>query len=139
MLPILGKLGAESGHLMDTPVIDEIVEPVVEIVEQMVAPMIDVEEDIAMLICDVNLVVRHSEDLMMARRFMGVKKLIKVSDAKVADSITIGEIGLSVFAIEGKLQTMVAEMSCHESTLMQCRLGMDRRLANLERRPPGPQ
>ncbi|GJW54912.1 hypothetical protein Tco_0098997 [Tanacetum coccineum] len=69
-----------------------------------------------------------------------VKKVIKVSDAEVADNIIIGEIGPRVFAIEGKqLQTMVAEMSSHESTLMQCILGMDRRLADLERRPPGPQ
>ncbi|GJX72833.1 hypothetical protein Tco_0311428 [Tanacetum coccineum] len=36
-------------------------------------------------------------------------------------------------------QTMVSEMSSRESTLMQCILGMDRRLADLERRPPGPQ
>ncbi|GKG55925.1 hypothetical protein Tco_0574819, partial [Tanacetum coccineum] len=43
-VPILGELGAEADELMVAPVIDEIVEPVVEIVEQMVAPMIDVEE-----------------------------------------------------------------------------------------------
>ncbi|GKF32710.1 hypothetical protein Tco_0102508 [Tanacetum coccineum] len=36
-------------------------------------------------------------------------------------------------------RTMVSEMSSRESTLMQCILGMDRRLADLERRPPGPQ
>ncbi|GJX90667.1 hypothetical protein Tco_0343993 [Tanacetum coccineum] len=38
-----------------------------------------------------------------------------------------------------QLQTLVAEMSSRESTLMQCILGIDKRLANLERRPPGPQ
>ncbi|GJU91621.1 hypothetical protein Tco_1304044, partial [Tanacetum coccineum] len=38
-----------------------------------------------------------------------------------------------------QLKTMVSEMSSRESTLMQCILGMDRRLADLERRPPGPQ
>ncbi|GJX99784.1 hypothetical protein Tco_0356803, partial [Tanacetum coccineum] len=37
-----------------------------------------------------------------------------------------------------QLQTMVFEMSIRESTLMQCILGMDRRLADLERRPSGP-
>ncbi|GJT84820.1 hypothetical protein Tco_1066537 [Tanacetum coccineum] len=69
-----------------------------------------------------------------------VKKVIQVSDAEVADGITIGEIGLRVSAVEGQqLQTMVSEMSSHESTLTQCILGMDRRLADLERRPPGPQ
>ncbi|GKE45259.1 hypothetical protein Tco_1472543 [Tanacetum coccineum] len=30
-------------------------------------------------------------------------------------------------------------LSHRESTLMPCILGMDRRLADLERRPPGPQ
>ncbi|GKB29727.1 hypothetical protein Tco_0869128 [Tanacetum coccineum] len=102
-----------------------------------------------------------------------VKKVIQVSDAEVADGITIGEIGPRVSAVEGQvqvmasqmvhavgrleqvqtlqaamqqrdvqiqqLQTMVFEMSSRESTLMQCILGMDRRLADLERRPPGPQ
>ncbi|GJX21151.1 hypothetical protein Tco_0223828 [Tanacetum coccineum] len=38
-----------------------------------------------------------------------------------------------------QLQTLVVEMSSRESTLMQCILGLDRRLADLERRPPGPQ
>ncbi|GJT71709.1 hypothetical protein Tco_1030995 [Tanacetum coccineum] len=108
-----------------------------------------------------------------------VKKVIQVSDAEVADGITIGEIGPRVSAVEGQvqveqgqqaatqrdkaivglsqqvqtlqaavqqrdvqiqqLQTMVSEMSSRESTLMQCILGMDKRLAGLERRPPGPQ
>ncbi|GKB76928.1 hypothetical protein Tco_0943823 [Tanacetum coccineum] len=38
-----------------------------------------------------------------------------------------------------QLQNLVAEMSSHEGTLMQCILGMDRRLADLEKRPLGPQ
>ncbi|GKB48831.1 hypothetical protein Tco_0899584 [Tanacetum coccineum] len=38
-----------------------------------------------------------------------------------------------------QLQTMVSETSSRESTLMQCILGMDRRLADLKRRPLGPQ
>ncbi|GJY50936.1 hypothetical protein Tco_0441783 [Tanacetum coccineum] len=38
-----------------------------------------------------------------------------------------------------QLQTMVSKMSSRKSTLMQCILGMDRRLAELERRQPGPQ
>ncbi|GKD29953.1 hypothetical protein Tco_1240731, partial [Tanacetum coccineum] len=108
-----------------------------------------------------------------------MKKVIQVSDAEVADGITIGEIGPRVSAVEGQvqveqgqqaatqrdkaivglsqqvqtlqaavqqrdvqiqqLQTMVSEMSSRESTLMQCILGMDKCLAGLERRPPGPQ
>nr|GEX36049.1 hypothetical protein [Tanacetum cinerariifolium] len=38
-----------------------------------------------------------------------------------------------------QLQTMVLEMSNRKSTLMQCILRMDMRLAELKRRPPGPQ
>ncbi|GKE21018.1 hypothetical protein Tco_1432530 [Tanacetum coccineum] len=79
-----------------------------------------------------------------------VKKVIQLSDAEVADGITIGEIGLRVSAALQavvqqrdsqiqQLRTMVSEMSSHESTLMQCILGMDKRLADPERRPPGPQ
>nr|GEW59209.1 hypothetical protein [Tanacetum cinerariifolium] len=36
-------------------------------------------------------------------------------------------------------ETMVLEISCRESTLMQCIIEMDIRLIDLERRPPGPQ
>nr|GFC73327.1 hypothetical protein [Tanacetum cinerariifolium] len=38
-----------------------------------------------------------------------------------------------------QLHTMVSKMSSRDSTLMQCILGMDMRLSDLERRPPGPQ
>ncbi|GKD49390.1 hypothetical protein Tco_1278366, partial [Tanacetum coccineum] len=75
-----------------------------------------------------------------------VKKVIKVSDAEVADGIAIGEIDPRVSAIEGQVQTLqaavqhrdmqiqqvhalVSEMSSHESTLMQCILRLDRLLA----------
>nr|GEW18851.1 hypothetical protein [Tanacetum cinerariifolium] len=94
-----------------------------------------------------------------------------VSDAEVATSVSIKEIGLRVLAIEGQqtmtqrdemiaeltqqvqvlqaavqqrnaqiqqLQTMVSETSSRESTLMQCILGLDKRLAELERRALGP-
>ncbi|GJZ29826.1 hypothetical protein Tco_0574473 [Tanacetum coccineum] len=76
-----------------------------------------------------------------------VKKVIQLSDAEVADGITIREIGPRALQAVvqqrdsqiQQLRTMVSEMSSHESTLMQCILGMDKRLADLERRPPGPQ
>ncbi|GJS31720.1 hypothetical protein Tco_0492340 [Tanacetum coccineum] len=70
-----------------------------------------------------------------------VKKVIHVSDAEVAAGVSIEEISPRVFAIEGqaaiqqrdsqiqRLQTAVSEMGSRESTLMQCILGMDRRLA----------
>ncbi|GJY72462.1 hypothetical protein Tco_0476165 [Tanacetum coccineum] len=38
-----------------------------------------------------------------------------------------------------QLQTTVTEMGSRESTLMRCILGLERRIAALERRPPGPQ
>nr|GFC35576.1 hypothetical protein [Tanacetum cinerariifolium] len=37
-----------------------------------------------------------------------------------------------------QLQTLVAEMSSRKGTLMQCILRMDRRLADLEKRPLEP-
>nr|GFB56685.1 hypothetical protein [Tanacetum cinerariifolium] len=126
-----------------------------------------------------------------------VKKVIQVSDTEVAAGVSIEEIGLRAFAIEGQvyvmasqmvhaadrlehvgaqveqgqqiatqrgetiveltqqvqvlqaavqqrdtqiqqLQTMVLKKSRHEITLMQYILGLDMRLAELERRPPGP-
>ncbi|GKD75699.1 hypothetical protein Tco_1333981, partial [Tanacetum coccineum] len=70
-----------------------------------------------------------------------VKKVIQVSDAGVASVVTTD--GSSCAAERQKkiqqLQTTVAEMGTRESSLMQCILGLDRRLAALERRPPGPQ
>ncbi|GJS18929.1 hypothetical protein Tco_0413401 [Tanacetum coccineum] len=39
-----------------------------------------------------------------------VKKVIQVSDAEVAAGVTIGEIGLRVFAIEGHMQVMASQM-----------------------------
>ncbi|GKD44439.1 hypothetical protein Tco_1269084 [Tanacetum coccineum] len=85
-----------------------------------------------------------------------LKKVIMVSDAEVADNIAIGEISPRVSTVEGQvlasqmvqvhkgvqiqqLQTLVAEMSSREGPLMQCILGLDRRLTDAERRPPGPQ
>ncbi|GKE64292.1 hypothetical protein Tco_1518453 [Tanacetum coccineum] len=127
-----------------------------------------------------------------------VKKVIQVCEAEVVAGISIREIVLRVFVVEGQvqvmasqmvyvvdrfeqigtqveqgqhtatqrdelitrltqqvqalqaavqqrdshiqqLQTTISEMSSRDSTLMQCILGMDRRLADLERRPPGPQ
>ncbi|GJY36112.1 hypothetical protein Tco_0421490 [Tanacetum coccineum] len=78
-----------------------------------------------------------------------------VSDVEVAAAVTIGKLGPRVYAVEGQgqqtvaqrdetvaeliqqLQTTVTEMSSRESTLMWCILGLERRIAALERRPPG--
>ncbi|GJS66207.1 hypothetical protein Tco_0680771 [Tanacetum coccineum] len=45
-------LGAEVDDLMVDLVIDEIVEPIVEVEEQMVAPVVDMEEDLPVLFSD---------------------------------------------------------------------------------------
>ncbi|GJV94378.1 hypothetical protein Tco_1545955 [Tanacetum coccineum] len=101
-----------------------------------------------------------------------VQRVNQVSDAEVAASVTIGELGPRVYAAKGhvqvivsqvahvaerwehvgaqidvqqrdtriqQLQTTVTEMGSKESTLMRCILGLERRIAALERRPPRPQ
>ncbi|GKB68344.1 hypothetical protein Tco_0929756 [Tanacetum coccineum] len=99
-----------------------------------------------------------------------LQRVNQVSNAEVAASVTIGELGPRVYAVEGQtydpmneknvefdsagaglagrcaaerhadqLQTTVTEMAARrESTLMRCILGLERRIATLERRPPGP-
>nr|GEY32230.1 hypothetical protein [Tanacetum cinerariifolium] len=137
--------------------VDEIAEPIVEAKEQVIASVIDMDEDIAMLFGDDDLEDDDSKGFDEEGEVWEVNEerlMAPVSDDKVADGITIWEIGPRVFAIEGQVQvmvsqmvqpeddleqTMVSEMSSWESTLMHCIPGMDRRLANLERRPPGPQ
>ncbi|GJU10777.1 hypothetical protein Tco_1133173 [Tanacetum coccineum] len=50
-----------------------------------------------------------------------------------------GDGALVTHAADRWEQTTVTEMGSQESTMIQCILGMDRRLAELERRPPGSQ
>ncbi|GJZ73710.1 hypothetical protein Tco_0637856 [Tanacetum coccineum] len=98
---------------------------------------------------------------------VGVQRVTQGSDAEVATGVTIGEIGLRVLAVEGQmqvmasqmiqdvdrveqvdvqqrdtqiqqLQTTVTEMSSRESTLMRCIFGLEKQIAALERKPPGP-
>ncbi|GJY99596.1 hypothetical protein Tco_0517026, partial [Tanacetum coccineum] len=51
-VPLLGELEAVEDKPMVGPLVDEIVELIVEMEEQVIAPVIDVEEDIAMLFGD---------------------------------------------------------------------------------------
>ncbi|GKB20074.1 hypothetical protein Tco_0853997 [Tanacetum coccineum] len=51
-VPLLGELGAEADEPMVSPLINEIVEPVVEMEGQVIALVIDMEENIAMLFGD---------------------------------------------------------------------------------------
>ncbi|GJT07548.1 hypothetical protein Tco_0842010 [Tanacetum coccineum] len=65
-----------------------------------------------------------------------VKKMVIVSDAKVADSITIGEIHPRVTTLEG--QTRLSEMENREGTLISYMSWMEERLVVLEKRLTGP-
>ncbi|GKF19293.1 hypothetical protein Tco_0067931 [Tanacetum coccineum] len=79
-----------------------------------------------------------------------VQRVNQVSNAEVAAGVTIGELVPRVYVVKGRievqqrdmqiqqLQTSVSEMSSRESSLMQCILGLDKRITTLERRPPGP-
>ncbi|GJX47009.1 hypothetical protein Tco_0272199 [Tanacetum coccineum] len=151
-VPLLGKLGDEADEPMVGLLVGEIAEPIVEMEEQVIARVIDMEEDITMLFGDGDFsedeeeVWEVNEEWLMApvtpplmpvvpppsrlcphraptsMAWSACVEVFQGSDAEVADGITIGEIGLRVSAVKG-----------------QCILGMDRRLADLERRPPGPQ
>ncbi|GJR24896.1 hypothetical protein Tco_0973423 [Tanacetum coccineum] len=78
-----------------------------------------------------------------------VQRVNQVSDAEVAAGVTIRELGPRVYAVEGGQQAatqrdetvakLTQQMSSRESTLMRCILGLERWIAALERRPPGPQ
>ncbi|GJU71237.1 hypothetical protein Tco_1262642 [Tanacetum coccineum] len=97
-----------------------------------------------------------------------MQRVIQGSDTEVMVGVTIREVGPRIFAVEGQmqvmssqmiqvvdrveqidvqqrdmqiqqLQTTVTEMSSRESTLMRCILGLERRIAALEKRSPRPQ
>nr|GFA32474.1 hypothetical protein [Tanacetum cinerariifolium] len=142
---------------------------------QMDVPMIDMKEDLAVLFGeDDNFEDDNSEGFDGSchttsgasdaaieqyghRQLM--QKINQVSDAEVAASVTIREIGPMIYTVEGQvqvmtsqmvhatdrweerdkqLQTIVTEMGSRESTLIRCILGLERRIAALEKRPPGP-
>ncbi|GJR79896.1 putative reverse transcriptase domain-containing protein [Tanacetum coccineum] len=84
-----------------------------------------------------------------------VKKMVIVSDAEVADSITIGEIHPRVTTLEGQVQTLqtslhgawlqnqqlqtrLSEMENREGTLISYMSWMEERLVVLEKRLTGP-
>ncbi|GJX29849.1 hypothetical protein Tco_0237928 [Tanacetum coccineum] len=96
-----------------------------------------------------------------------VQRVIQGSDAEIAAGVAIGEIGPRVLAVEGQMQRRdgywiesagsglagrcAAERHTDQAaadyyyrdeqqgTLIWCVLGLERRIAALERRPPGPQ
>ncbi|GKE08780.1 hypothetical protein Tco_1412331, partial [Tanacetum coccineum] len=51
-VPLLRELGVVADKPMVGPLVDEIVEPIVEAEEQVIAPVIDMDEDIPMMFGD---------------------------------------------------------------------------------------
>ncbi|GJX90467.1 hypothetical protein Tco_0343793 [Tanacetum coccineum] len=161
-VPLLGDLRVVADEPMVGPIVDEIAEPIVEAEEQMIALVVDMDKDIAMLFGDEDFEDDASEGFdeeevhVMASQMVHVADRFKQIGAQVEqgqqtatqrDEVIIG-LTQQVQALQAavqqretqiqQLQTTVTEMSSRESTLMQCILGMDRRLAELKRRPPGP-
>ncbi|GKB47241.1 hypothetical protein Tco_0897994 [Tanacetum coccineum] len=127
-------LGAEVDEPLVDPVIDELAKPIVKVEEQMVALVMDMEEDLAMLFGveddstpEVPVTPSVIKDLCtrMGNLEYGheqlVKKVITVSDAEVADSIAVGEIGPKVSTVEGRMQVMASQMVQVSSGLEQGR------------------
>nr|GEZ42177.1 hypothetical protein [Tanacetum cinerariifolium] len=132
-VPLLRELGVVADEPMVGLIEDEIAEPIVEAEEQVIAPVVDMDEDIAMLFGDDDFKDDESEGfdaeeevwemVPAADRFERIGTQVEHDQ----QTVTLGD------------ETMVLETSNHESTLMQCIIGMDRRLTDMERTPPRPQ
>nr|GEV34738.1 hypothetical protein [Tanacetum cinerariifolium] len=137
--------GRYQDEPMVGPLVDEIAELIVKMEEQVIAPVIYMKEDITMLFGDGNFsdddfegfedgeetACKEGDPGVTLRWQMTVDRLDQVG-AQI-------EQGQQTTTQRDELQTMVSEMSSRESTLMRCIIGMDRCLADLKRRPPGPQ
>ncbi|GJT71965.1 hypothetical protein Tco_1031251 [Tanacetum coccineum] len=148
--PLLGELGVVVDEPMVGPIVDEIAEPIIKAEEQVITPVVDVDGDIAMLFGDHDFEDDDSEGFDEEKvggpstaAIEGLSLPHLTSGLPVPPSV-IEDLSTRLGNLEygyGQLvkKPIVSEMSSQESTLMQCILGMDRRLAELERRPPGPQ
>nr|GEU30666.1 hypothetical protein [Tanacetum cinerariifolium] len=150
-----GRFDSRVTDMLVDPVIDELAEPIVEVEEQMVAPLLDIKEDLAMSFGveddssdddfeepegdeEVHMPSSVIEDLCTRMgnleyvRGLLVKKVITVSDAKVANGIAIREIGPKGQQATTQRDEAIVGLS------QQCILGLDRLLADVERRSSGP-
>ncbi|GKB42837.1 hypothetical protein Tco_0887779 [Tanacetum coccineum] len=124
-VPLPGELGVIADEPMVSLIGDEIAEPIVKAEEQMIAPVVDIDEDIAMLFGDDDFEDDDSEGFDEEEVWEVNKEWLmapvtpppmpavpppSVSDVEVAAGVTIGEIGLRVFAIEGRMQVMESHM-----------------------------
>nr|GEW99878.1 hypothetical protein [Tanacetum cinerariifolium] len=161
-VPLLGEIGVVADEPMVGLIVDEIAKPIVEVEEQMIAPVCYLGMMILVMTNTRELRRRRTDFPLPApglpvppsvienlSTHLGnleyghgqlVKKVIQVSDVEIAATVSIGEINPRVFAIEGQVQRNedIAGLT-QQVQALQCILGMDRRLADLERTPPGPQ
>ncbi|GKE58921.1 hypothetical protein Tco_1498106 [Tanacetum coccineum] len=145
---------------------EQVIAPVVDVAEgQMDAPIMDIEEDLAALFDDDDFEDDASDgfgkeevwevsDVEVAAgvtigelgpRVYEVDGQVQMVVSQVAQAADRWEQvqALQTDVQQGdtqiqQLQTTVTEMSNRESTLMRCILGLERWIAALERRPPGP-
>ncbi|GJR44200.1 hypothetical protein Tco_1312303 [Tanacetum coccineum] len=113
---------------------EQVIAPVVNVVEgQMDASMMDMEEDLAVLFDDDDFEDYASdgfgeEEAVDRVEQVGAQGLEAVVQIKNSETRRI-----SIWL------TTITSMSSRESTLMRCILGLEKQIAALERRPPGPQ
>ncbi|GJT24229.1 hypothetical protein Tco_0894166 [Tanacetum coccineum] len=124
--------GAEVDETMVVPAIEEVVELMVEAEEQMAAPVIDIT--IREIGPRVSAVEGHVQ-FMASQMVQAVDRM-----EQIGIQMEQGQQTATQRDKIQQLQTMMSEMSRREGTLMQCILGMDKRLAELEKKKlTGPQ
>ncbi|GJW18573.1 hypothetical protein Tco_0026009 [Tanacetum coccineum] len=115
---------------MVVPAIEEVAKPVAEAEEeQVIATVVDMEEDLAALFgdddfeddasdgFDMEEVWEVNEEWLMApitpppMLAVPPPSVYEVSDVEVAAGVTIGELGLRVYAVEGQVQVIVSQMA----------------------------
>ncbi|GKB06633.1 hypothetical protein Tco_0834866 [Tanacetum coccineum] len=141
---------------------EKVIGPVVDVVEgHMDALMMDMEEDLVVLFGDDDFEDDVSGGFSKEER-NDAEIAAGVTIGEIGSSILVVEGQMQVMASQmiqvvdrveqalqadvqqrdtqiQQLQTTVTEMSSRENTLMRCILGLEKRIAALERRPPGPQ
>nr|GEV38949.1 hypothetical protein [Tanacetum cinerariifolium] len=159
-VPLFRELGTVADEPLVGPITDEIAEPVDEAEEHVIASVVGMDEEIAKLFGDDEFKDEYfsdddseeikkevawvvNEEWLMAPVTPPLVAVMQPSSVyEVGDRWV--QVGAQVVQVQQRdtqiqqLQTMVSETSSHESTLMQCILGLDKRLAALERRLPGP-
>nr|GEU79270.1 reverse transcriptase domain-containing protein [Tanacetum cinerariifolium] len=110
---LLGELKAMVDEQMVVPAIDEVAEPVAKAEEeQVIAPAVDMKEgqmDFPMIDMEEDLATLFDDDDFEDDASDGFSEE-EVNDAEVAASVTIGELGPRIYAVEGQVQVMASQM-----------------------------